>query len=178
MGQKPSSPTSRTEEAFLFFSSLQPEKQTYAAVAEHFGVNLTTVKRWGTQGRWRHRLAERETEIARKAADRVATAAVDDRARRLKMLELATVKLVSGIAEGTVRGSYGDLERLLRLEGFLKGTDQSIPREEVARLFDLFLLAIEREIDDPEQRQRIAQAIRDALDAEEAPRGMGKGGRR
>ena len=69
------------------------------------------------------------------------------------MLELATVKLVSGIAEGTVRGSYGDLERLLRLEGFLKGTDQSIPREEVARLFDLFLLAIEREIDDPEQRQ-------------------------
>lgn len=160
---KPNEP--QAEEAFVFFASLPSEKRSYAVVAERFQVNLTTVKRWGTKGNWRRRLQERELRIARRAADQLETVEVSARARQLKMLELALVKLVNGIAEGAVRGSYGDLERLLRLEGFLKGTDKSIPADEVRKLFEYFLQAIEREIDDPEQRKRIAAAIREAIDA-------------
>ncbi len=163
----------RAEEAFAYFASLPPEQRTYAAVAEKFGVNPTTVKRWGTRGGWQKRLAQRAVNVARKAADRLEDGEVSAKARQLKLLELALVKLVNGIAEGTVRGSYGDLERLIRLEGFLKGTDKSLPIEEVHRIFEYFLRTIEQEIHDPETRQRIADAVRGAIEAAQAPRRLG-----
>ena len=166
----PAASNPRAEEAFAFFAALPPEQRAYATVAERFAVNLTTVKRWAAAGGWRRRVQEREVAIARKAADSVDSTAVSGRARQIKLLELALVKLVNAIAEGSVRGSYGDLDRLLRLEGILKGTDKSLPIEEVNRIFEQFLRAIEREVHEPEQRRRIAQAVRDAIDAAEATR--------
>ncbi len=163
----------RAEEAFTFYASLPAGQRTYAAVAAKLGVSLPTVKRWGTKGNWQQRVAEREVGIARKATDQMETAQVSARSRQLKLLEVALVKLVNAIAEGTVRGSYGDLERLLRLEGFIKGTDKSLPIEEVHRIFEHFLRTIEQEIHDPEQRQRIADAVRSAIEAAQAPRRLG-----
>jgi len=165
----------RSEEAFAYFASLRAEERSYATVAERFGVNLTTVKRWGTKSKWRERVAKREVVVARRAADRIEEKEVAGRTRQLKVLEVALVKLVNAIAEGTVRGSYGDLERLLRLEGFLKGTDKSLPIDEVHRIFEYFLRTIEQEIHDPEQRQRIADAVRGAIGAAQAPRRLGTG---
>ncbi len=159
---------SRAEEAFALFSSLAPEERSYAAVAEKLGVNLTTVKRWGSKGNWRQRLQQRDLAIARQAADRAEAAQVDARTRQAKLVELGLIKLANAIAQGEIKGSFGDLDKLVRLEGHLKGTDKSMPVTEVDRLFQLFLRAIEQEIHDPEQRRRIAEAIRDALDAAQA----------
>ena len=163
----------RAEEAFAYFTSLPPEERSYEAVATQFGVNLTTVKRWGAKGKWRRRLDERDLAIARKAADEVQATEVSARARQLKIVEVVVMKLVKGITDDAIRGSYGDLDRLLRLQGFLQGTDRSMPVDEVRRLFEYLLEVIRREIDDPEQRQRIADAIRDAINAAQQPRRLG-----
>ncbi len=167
MGQRPTD-NPRAEEAFAFFASLPAETRSYGEVAKKFGVGIATVKRWGAAGHWRRRLNEREARIARQAADRAEATEVDARSRRTKLVELGLIKLASAIAKGDVRPSYGDLDRLVRLEGHLTGTDKTLPLDEVDRLFQLFLRAIEQEIHDPEQRRRIAEAIRDALDAAQA----------
>ncbi len=156
---------SRAEEAFAVFCSLPVEERSYTAVAEKLGVNLTTVKRWGSRGKWRQRLQQRDLAIARKAADRAGAGQVDARTRQTKLVELGLIKLANAIAQGEIKGTFGDLDRLVRLEGFLKGTDKNLPLKEVERLFQILLRAIEQEIHDPEQRKRIADAIRRALDA-------------
>ncbi len=167
MAQKPTD-NPRAEAAFSFFASLPTETRSYGEVAKKFGVGIATVKRWGATGQWRRRLNERQARIARQAADRVEATEVDARSRRTKLVELGLIKLANAIAKGDVRPSYGDLDRLVRLEGHLTGTDKTLPLDEVDRLFQLFLRAIEQEIHDPEQRRRIAEAIRDALDAAQA----------
>ena len=161
---------SRAEEAFAVFCSLPAEERSYTAVAEKLGVNLTTVKRWGSRGKWRQRLRERDLALARKAADRAGTAQVDARTRQAKLVDLGLVKLASSIAQGEIKGSFGDLDRLVRLDGHLKGTDRTMPVTAVDQLFQVFLAAIEQEIHEPERRQRIAGAIRRALDATPAAR--------
>ncbi len=159
---------SRAEEAFALFSSLAPEERSYAAVAEKLGVNLTTVKRWGSRERWRQRLQQRDLAIARQAADRAEANQVDARTKRAKIVELGLIKVARAIADGDVKPSYGDLDRLVRLEGHITGTDKSLPMAEVEQLFDQILRAIEQEIHDPEQRKRIAAAIGEALEAAQA----------
>ncbi len=155
----------RAEEAFGVYASLAPDERSYASVAQQLGVSMPTVKRWGAEGRWRERLAEREAEVARRVADRTTVGAVDARSRQAKLVELGLIKLANAIAQGEIKGTFGDLDRLVRLEGFLKGTDKNLPLKEVERLFQILLRAIEQEIHDPEQRKRIADAIRRALDA-------------
>ncbi len=155
----------RAEEAFAVYASLPPDERSYASVAQQLGVSMPTVKRWGAEGRWRERLAEREAEVARRVADRTTAGEVDARSRQAKLVELGLIKLANAIAQGEIKGTFGDLDRLVRLEGFLKGTDRNLPLKEVERLFQILLRAIEQEIHDPEQRKRIADAIRRALDA-------------
>ena len=167
MSKKPDEP-SRAAEAFAYYSSLPPERRSYAEVAREFGVSLPTVNRWGSKGKWRQRVQQRDLAIARRKADRAEAAQVGVHSRRTKLVELGLIKLANAIAKGDVRPSYGDLDRLVRLEGHLTGTDKTLPLDEVDRLFQLFLRAIEQEIHDPEQRRRIAEAIRDALDAAQA----------
>ena len=174
--QTPENP--RAEEAFAFYASLPTDQRTYAAVAEKFGVSLPTLKRWGSQGQWRQRLGQREIELARKVADRTELGEVDARTRHAKLVDLGLIKLANAIAKGDVRGSFGDLDRLVRLQGFLKGTDRSLPVEEVHALFEHLLRFIEQEIHDPDQRQRIADALRRAIDAAEDRRHLGEGRRR
>jgi len=158
---------SRAEEAFAVFSSLPPEERSYAAVAQKLGVNLTTVKRWGSRDKWRQQMQQRELAIARKAADRAEANQVDARTKRAKIVELGLLKVASAIAKGDVRPSYGDLDRLVRLEGHITGTDKSLPMEEVERLFVQVLRAIEQEVHDPEQRRKIAEVVGEVLDAAE-----------
>ena len=160
----------RRERAFAVYASLPPNERSYAAVARKLGVSVPTVKRWGSDGGWRERLAEREAEVARKVANRAAAGQVDARTRQAKLVELGLIKLANAIAQGEIKGSFGDLDRLVRLDGHLKGTDKTMPVTAVDQLFQVFLTAIEQEIDEPEQRRRIASAIRRALDATPAAR--------
>jgi DNA-binding transcriptional MerR regulator len=160
----------RAEKAFAFYASLPPEQRQYAAVAEHFGVSLATVRLWGSKGNWRRRVLEKEIETVRKAADRVQATEMDTRTKHGKLVELGLVKLATAIAREEVKPTYGDLDRLVRLEGSLKGNDRVLPMEEVRRILRSFLRAIEEEIHEPEQLSRIADALWTALDAAEGDR--------
>ena len=123
MESKTSEAPARVEEAFAFFASLPSEERHYAAVAERFGVSTPTVKRWASKGRWRNRLAEREAQIARKALDKLETTEVASRSKYLRVVELGVVKLARAIAKGEIRGTFSDLDRLVRLKLFLESPE-------------------------------------------------------
>jgi hypothetical protein len=110
----------RAEQAFAFYAELPAKERRYSVVAERFGASLATIKLWASKGRWRRRVAERDARVVRRAVDKVETVEVDHRARYLKMVEVALIKLVNGIASGEVKGTFSDLDRLVRLKVYLE----------------------------------------------------------
>jgi len=114
--------------AFEVYLSLG-EKRTYRSVATQLGVSASTVKLWSRSFRWTERIAERDAQVARELADRSLQSAVDETERNLKIVRVALMKLAKGIADGKVKMQLGDLDRLIRLETFLRdGTDGKSPR--------------------------------------------------
>ncbi len=120
MNCKPTEAQARAEEAFAFYASRDPKKRKYADLANLFGVSLASVKLWASKGKWRRRVADRDVRVARRAMDKAETDEADTRARYLKIIELALMKLARGIAEGEVKGTFSDLDRLVRLKVFLE----------------------------------------------------------
>ena len=106
----------RADEAFAFYAELPAKERRYSTVVERFGVSLPTVKLWASRDKWRRRVAERDARVVRRAVDKAETAEVNDRSRYLKMAEVALIKLLNDIAAGNVKGSYSDVDRLIRLK--------------------------------------------------------------
>jgi len=120
MSNEPTEAQARVEEAFAFYAELPATERRYSAVAERFAVSLPSVKLWASKGKWRRRVAERDARVVRRAVDKAETAEVDTRARYLKFVEIALIKLANGIASGEVKGTFSDLDRLVRLKVFLE----------------------------------------------------------
>ena len=133
---KPTEAQARFEQAFGYYASLDPRERKYALVAEQFGVSLATVKLWASKGNWRQRVAERDVRVARRAMDRAETEEVETRTKYLKVVELALLKLARGIADGEVKGTFSDLDRLVRLKVFLEEPEvpQGGPQQIVVNL--------------------------------------------
>ena len=123
MPKEPTEAATRQEQAFAYYAELPAEERRYAFVAQHFGISLATVKLWASRDRWRRQVAERDARVVRRAVDKAESAEVDTRARYLKIVELALIKLANGIASGEVRGSFSDVDRLIRLKVFLEEPD-------------------------------------------------------
>ena len=126
----------RAEEAFAYYAGLDPKERKYALVAKQFGVSLPTVKLWASTSNWRQRVAERDVRVARRAMDRAETEEVETRTKYLKVVELALLKLAHGIADGEVKGTFSDLDRLVRLKVFLEEPEvpQGGPQQIVVNL--------------------------------------------
>lgn len=122
----PESSNPRREEAFAYYAELPSKERRYAPVAEHFGVSLATIKLWASKDEWRRRAAERDARVVRRAVDKAENAEADSRARYLKIVELALIKLANGIASGEVKGTYSDVDRLIRLKVFLEEPEASM----------------------------------------------------
>ncbi len=116
------------ERAFECYYSLG-ERRSYDKVAHEFGVATSTVKTWGRSFGWKQRIQEREIEIAREVASRTISNEVSYRERNLKIVNAAMARLAKGIVDGTVRMNMGDLDRLIRLESFLR--DEPDSRQEI-----------------------------------------------
>lgn len=136
MPEKLNKKPTRSEEAFAVFTTLPAEERNYAAVAEKVGASTATVKRWASKGRWRNRVAEREARVARRALDLLEAGEVTSRSRFLKIIELAVVKLARAIANGEIKGTFGDLDRLMRLKLFLESPEvpDGVPQKIVVNL--------------------------------------------
>ena len=116
------------ETAFEYYYRLG-EKRSYGKVAAEFKVSPSTVKLWGKSFRWRQRLKERDLEVARQMASRTISNEVNHRERNLQIVHMALVQLAKAVADGQVKMNLGDLDRLIRLEAFLR--DEPDSRQEV-----------------------------------------------
>ena len=101
------------------------EQRSYERVATELGVAPSTVKLWARSFGWRDRLRERDLEVAREVADRTLTDEVSRRERSLQIVHLAMVQLAKAIAEGEVKMTLADLDKLIRLEAFLSEEPES-----------------------------------------------------
>lgn len=104
--------------AFEHYYSLG-EQRSYERVATELSVAPSTVKLWARSFGWRDRLRERDLEVAREVAGRTLTDEVSRRERSLQIVHLAMVQLAKAIAEGDVKMTLTDLDKLIRLEAFL-----------------------------------------------------------
>ena len=116
------------ERAFEYYYALG-EKRSYERVAKEFNVSPSTVKLWGKSLRWKERLKERDLQLAREVASRTLADEVNHRERNLQIVHMALVQLAKAVADGQVKMNLGDLDRLIRLESFLR--DEPDSRQEV-----------------------------------------------
>jgi hypothetical protein len=101
------------------------EQRSYERVAAEFSVASSTVKLWARSFGWQSRIRERDLEIARDVAGRTMSDEVTRRERSLQIVHMALVQLAKAIAEGDVRMTVSDLDKLIRLEAFLSDEPES-----------------------------------------------------
>lgn len=74
-------------------------------------------------------IVERDLQVAREVASRTLADEVNHRERNLKIVHLALVRLAKAVADGQVKMALGDLDKLIRLESFLR--DEPDSRQEI-----------------------------------------------
>jgi hypothetical protein len=114
--------------AFEYYYSLG-EHRSYDKVAAKFGVARSTVKLWGTSFRWRERIRDRDLEVAREVATRTLHSEVSRRERNTQIIHMAILQLAKAVAEGQVKMTLSDLDKLIRLEAYLN--DEPDSRQEI-----------------------------------------------
>ena len=112
------------KKAFEFYYGMG-EGRNYRKVAEEFGVSIGAIKLWGRSFGWKRRIGERDAEVARALADGNTKDGMKRAARNRKIVGLALVQVAKAIAEGKVKPTISDLDRLIRLEEFLKEETKS-----------------------------------------------------
>jgi hypothetical protein len=98
-------------------------------VAKKIKMSVSVVKLWSREFDWQTRVDERERDVARVMAKSSIQAEADTRLRNKQLLQLALVQIAKQLAEGKVRVTLADLDRLVRLEQFLEG--QADSRQEI-----------------------------------------------
>ena len=107
------------KKAFEFYYGLG-EGRSYKLVAQEFGVALGTVKMWGRAFGWKQGCRERDAEAVRTMADRSLEENVESLARNRKIVKMGLIQVAKAIAEGKVKVTMADLDRLVRLEEYLR----------------------------------------------------------
>ena len=105
------------------------EARSLPRLAKLLGVAVNTVKNWSTAFNWQARIEQRNREVASVVQSKAIKAEVDSQVRNKQIVQVALVTLARQIAEGKMKGTLADLDRLVRLEAFLEGRADS--RQEV-----------------------------------------------
>lgn len=93
--------------------------------ADQFGVVTNTVKLWGKSFSWKKRIQERDLQVMREVASRTLDSEVSRREQSLRIVRMPVFQLAKAIAEGQVKMTLADLDRLVRLESFLSDEPDS-----------------------------------------------------
>ena len=120
--------TPKHERAFEMFFALGP-KRSLTKVATKLGVSHSAVKKWSRQFDWLTRAADRDKDVVRVAANKSIEVGVESSVRNRQIVQMALVQIARQIAEGKVKATISDLDRLIRLEHFLEGRADS--RQEI-----------------------------------------------
>jgi hypothetical protein len=114
--------------AFEAYFAMGPSR-SLTRLAKQLGVSTNTTKHWSKSLRWQDRISERERQVTDAVAGDAIQEAVSTHKRNKKLLQLALAQVAKQIAEGRVRATISDLDKLLRLELLLAGEADS--RQEV-----------------------------------------------
>ena len=110
--------------AFEYYYSLG-ECRSYDKVAAEFEVAVSTVKLWGRSFGWKERTRDRDLEVAREVATRTLDGEVSRRERNTQIIQMAILQLAKAVAEGQLKMTLSDLDRLVRLEAYLNDEPES-----------------------------------------------------
>ena len=119
--------TTETEQhrtAFQHYRDQGPGR-SLAATAQQMNVSTTTIKAWRRSFRWDARLLEHEAQVSRRTIDLAEKQGVEvdarAKARNLKIVQGAMLRLAQALGTGDVRFALSDLPRLVALEQALLG---------------------------------------------------------
>jgi hypothetical protein len=126
--------TERHQRSFEVYWGLGPQRSLRAAALK-IGVSEAAVKSWSKAFSWGQRVADREDAVSGLVRERTTRTEVDRRARNRQIVQAGIIATARAIADGVVRPTMGDLDRLVRLEEFVEGKPEA--REEVGPYGDL-----------------------------------------
>jgi ABC-type amino acid transport substrate-binding protein len=105
------------------------ETRSLSKLANRLGFSLNAIKNWSARFHWQERIEERQREVSRVLANKTLRAEVDGRLRSQQLVQVALIQIAKQLAEGRIKATFSDLDKLLRLERFLEGLPES--RQEV-----------------------------------------------
>lgn len=162
---KPTHESATHREAFELYYLLGADR-SLSEVARRIKTSVASVHAWSQAFGWQKRLAHREKTVA----DLVAQKAVEDeaqtRADALKICRAVTIRFAQNLNAGTAMIGAADFEKAVKLELLLRG--KATERTELIagpafdKLIDLLSAVIEREVQDPAIRQRLALGLQEA----------------
>ena len=114
--------------AWQFYLAAGPDR-TLQKVAAHFDIAPTTAKVWARSFGWAQRIVEHEAQVARRTIDLAEKQGVEvdarAKARNLKIVQGAMLRLAQALGTGDVKFALSDLPRLVQLEQALMGDGAS-----------------------------------------------------
>jgi hypothetical protein len=158
--------------AFEFWVALGADR-THAEVARRFKVSVQSIHAWSRAFEWEKRLEEREKLVREITGQKLAEDEAQRRADALKITRAAILHFASTlvavknpqtgevIKAATADIGASDFVQLAKLEQFLLGQPESraelmIGGRAFERLMDALAGVIEREVQDPALRERLA----------------------
>ncbi|GJM43878.1 MAG: hypothetical protein DHS20C21_07200 [Gemmatimonadota bacterium] len=116
--------TANHQRAFEAYYSLGASR-TLTAAAAKLGVSVASLKKWSGAFSWQTRIAERDAAVSGIVRERTTEREVTRQERNRKIVEAGIIATARAIADGRIRPSLSDLDRLMRLEAFLEGEVES-----------------------------------------------------
>lgn len=143
------------------------EDRTIAEVARRFHTSAQAVHGWQAAFQWQKRLSEREKLVAGLVAQKANEDEAQSRADFLKLNRATMIRYAEALQANRIAMSPADLDRMARLDQFLRGkaSDRSelmIGGPAFDKLIDAMIEVIERNVADPELRQRLALGFQEA----------------
>ena len=116
--------TLKHKEAFELYYGLGNER-SLQKVADEYGVTLKAVHQWNVSFNWQERVVQRDTEIGRKLQERNIDTILNEKANYRKIIKLAVGQIVDSMREGEITYKIQDLDKLIRLDMYLLGENES-----------------------------------------------------
>jgi hypothetical protein len=107
--------TAKHQRAFEVYFSLGPNR-SLSMVASKLGVSVAAVKKWSREFGWQQRVADRDMAVSGLVRERVTKVEVDRRSRNRQIVQAGIIATARAIAEGRIKPTLADLDRMIRLE--------------------------------------------------------------
>lgn len=116
--------TLKHKEAYEYYYSLGDDR-SLQKVADEFGVTLKAVAQWNMSFNWQERTVQRDTEIGKKLQEKTIDTILNEKANYRKIIKLAVGQIVESMRAGEMTYKIQDLDKLIRLDMYLLGENDS-----------------------------------------------------